>query len=262
MLMLTHTCMLQERIKDHGIKNIDPDIYIYNIAPDLLTIHPEISSKMTHSIDRLFEIPSQRRRVSYLMYHLFVDDVAHYGEIKLKCSEEFNPDSPGYTYVRGKSLIAPLIELHHIIGRDISREDAAYRSHLIIEMIYDLVIREQIDKNQSMQLLEDAIKFTLEKRSEQFCSDMAWLYGIDKNHTLYVLESAMTYMTRERMERLMNFEGRIRLFTDKFGLRNDSLQFADLIKTLFRDALTSVENDDFSRMAAAVIDDCGWTPLN
>jgi len=60
----------------------------------------------------------------------------------------------------------------------------------------------------------------------------------------------------------MNIEGRIRLFTEKFGLRNDSLQFADLIKTLFRDALTSVENDDFSREAAAVIDGCGWTPLD
>ena len=116
------------------------------------------------------------------MYHLFVDDVAHYGEIKLKCSEEFNPDSPGYTYIRGKSLIAPLIELHHLIARDISREDAAYRSHLIIEMIYDLVIREQIDKNQSMQLLEDAIGLHSKRSDVLLRHDI--LYGIEKPGSL------------------------------------------------------------------------------
>lgn len=69
-------------------------------------------------------------------------------------------------------------------------------------------------------------------------------------------------MTRERMERFMNLEGRISLFTNKFDLRNDNAEFATLIKALFRDALTCVENDDFVYQSVAAIDKCGWVPVN
>jgi hypothetical protein len=262
MLMLTHTCMLQDTIRAAGIRDIEPDIYIYNIAPDLLTIHPDISAGLTHSIDRFIEAPADHKKTAYVMYHLLVDDIAHYGEISLKCAEGFNPDSGGYTYIKGKNLVGRIIELYKLIGREISRGEAAYRSHLIIEMIYDLVISTQIHKNQSIRLLADAINFTLDKKAEQFCSDMSWLYSIEQNQALYVLKSAVTYITEERMERFMNLEGRIRLFTDKFGLRNDNLQFAESIQTLFRDALNCVENDDFFHQAAAAIDDCGWAPSN
>lgn len=262
MLMLTHTLMLQERIHAAHIRDIDPDIYIYNIAPDLLTIHPEINARMTHSIERFFEIPEQHKRAVYLRYHLLVDDLAHYGEISLKCTDEFNPDSAGYTYVRGKHLVETIIDLHRLIGKDISRSEAAYRSHLIIEMIYDLVIRKQIEENKSIRLLEDAINFTLEKKAQQFCADMAWLYGIESSKSLDVLKKAAVYMTRERMERFMNLEGRISLFTNKFDLRNDNAEFATLIKALFRDALTCVENDDFMYQSVAAIDNCGWVPVN
>ena len=59
MLILTHTYLLQKVLGEADIKTNDLDIYIYNIAPDLLTIHPDINSDKTHNIKRFAEIPSK-----------------------------------------------------------------------------------------------------------------------------------------------------------------------------------------------------------
>jgi hypothetical protein len=152
------------------------------------------------------------------------------------------------------------MDLHKIIGKDISYSEAAYRSHLIIEMIYDLIILPHIDKNGSIDLLEDAIHFTFDRREKEFCSDISWLYGIDPEHSRRVLKNAVSYITREKLNSLMNIEGRIRLFTNKFGLRNTNKMFAEAIAALFQDALGSIENDDFLQETAMTIRNCGWLP--
>lgn len=262
MLMLTHTFLLQQIMDVSNIKNSDPDIYIYNIAPDLLTLHPDINANQTHFIDRFIQAPPDHKRTAYIMFHLLVDDLAHYGKISLQCREGFDPNSAGYTYVKGRHLIESIVELHKIIGRDISYNEAAYRSHLIIEMIYDLVILSHINADGSIELLEDAIHFTLDHRCDEFCGNISWLYNIEKDHARDVLKNAVTYITKERIERIMNIEGRIRLFTDKFGLRNDSAVFADAIATLFQDALHSIENEEFLRDTAVTIKNCGWYPTD
>lgn len=260
MLMLTHTYLLQQVMGASNIKQSEPDIYIYNIAPDLLTIHPDISANQTHSINRFIQAPPDHKRTAYIMFHLLVDDLAHYGNISLQFQEGFDPHSAGYTYVKGRHLISSILELHKIIDKDISYNDAAYRSHLIIEMIYDLVILSRINEDKSIELLEDAIHFTLDRRENEFCDDIAWLYGIEKDHARYVLKNAVSYITRERLERIMNIEGRIRLFTDKFGLRNDNSMFAEAIQTLFQDALNSIENEEFLQQIATTIRNYGWFP--
>lgn len=260
MLMLTHTCLLQQIMSESDIRHNDPDIYIYNIAPDLLTIHPAITADQTHSIQRFVQAPQDHPRTSYIMFHLLVDDLAHYGNISLASHEGFDPNSSGYTYLKGRHLIESIINLHKIIERDITYNEAAYRSHLIIEMIYDLVIMSNIQKNKSIELLEEAIHFTLSSKAKEFCDDIAWLYGIEKNDVMDVLKNAVSYMTKGRMERIMNIEGRIRLFTDKFGLKNDNSMFAAAIRTLFQDALRSIENEDFLHEATTAVRDCGWLP--
>jgi len=262
MLMLTHTYLLQQIMSASNIKNSDPDIYIYNIAPDLLTIHPDINSNQTHSIKRFIEAPSDHKRTAYIMFHLLVDDLAHYGNISMQCQEGFDPHSSGYTYLKGSHLIDSIIDLYKIIDRDISYNEAAYRSHLIIEMIYDLVILSHIHKDGSIDLLEDAIHFTFDRREKEFCSDISWLYGIEKSDVQYVLKNAVSYITKERLERIMNIEGRIRLFTDKFGLRNNNSMFAEAIQALFQDALSSIENEDFLQQTAVTIRNCGWLPTD
>lgn len=262
MLMLTHTCLLQQIMDDCNLKHSDPDIYVYNIAPDLLTLHPDISANRTHSINRLIAVPPEHKRTAYIMFHLLVDDLAHYGNISLTYQEGFDPHSSGYTYLKGRHLIHPLMELHKIIGKDISYNEASYRSHLIIEMIYDLVILSHIQKNRSIELLEEAIHFTKNRKEHEFCSDIAWLYGIDSDSTREVLKNASSYITKDRLHHIMNIEGRIRLFIGKFGLKNDSAMFANAIYTLFQDALNSIENDDFLQRTAATIRKSGWLPTD
>ncbi|MEE9912601.1 MAG: hypothetical protein K4571_12860 [Deltaproteobacteria bacterium] len=262
MLMLTHTCLLQQIMSESAIRYSDPDIYIYNIAPDLLTIHPDINANQTHSIPRFIKAPPDHQRTAYIMFHLLVDDLAHYGSLSLACQEGFDPHSSGYTYLKGRHLIESIINLHKIIEKDITYNEAAYRSHLIIEMIYDLVILSHIRKKNSMELLENAIHFTLDRRKKEFCEDISWLYGIEISHVQDVLKNAVSYITKERLERIMNIEGRIRLFTDKFGLRNDNLEFSEAIQTLFQDALSSIENEEFLEQTAVTIRNYGWLPTD
>lgn len=260
MLMLTHTYLLQQVMEAAGRKYMAPDIYIYNIAPDLLTIHPSINAQQTHSIPRFMEAPPDHARTAYVMFHLLVDDLAHYGKITLKCREGFDADSPGYTYVKGKFLIQEILDLHKLIGSDLSYSEAAYQSHLIIEMIYDLVILARIHEEKSIDLLADAIAFTRDKREDEFCENMAWLYGIEKETAREVLKNGAAYITKERMNRIMNIEGRIRLFTDKFGLRHSNELFDQAIATLFVHALDSIENEEFLQEIYEAIEACGWQP--
>jgi hypothetical protein len=147
-----------------------------------------------------------------------------------------------------------------MIDKEISFSDAAYQSHLLVEMIYDLVIRQRIDRSGSIDLLEEAVHFTFDRREKEFCSDISWLYGIDPEHSREVLKIAVSYITRERMQRFMNIEGRIRLFTDKFGLRNNNELFTETISALFQDALLSIGDENFLQEACGTIRNCGWLP--
>ena len=260
MLMLTHTCLLQQMMSASGIDDVDPDIYIYNIAPDLLTIHPDIDSRQTHSIPRFIKAPPDHQRTAYVMYHLLVDDLAHYGSISMTCQEGFDPNSSGYTYLKGRNLVGPIKNLHKMLGKELSFSDAAYQSHLLVEMVYDLVIRQRIDQSGSIDLLEEAVHFTFDGREKEFCSDISWLYGIDPDRSREVLKIAVSYITRERMQRFMNIEGRIRLFTDKFGLRNNNELFTEAISELFQDALLSIGDENFLQEACGTIRNCGWLP--
>jgi hypothetical protein len=263
MLMLTHTYLLQKVLGAAGIKSKDPDIYIYNIAPDLLTIHPDINSAKTHNIKRFTHIPEKYPQAAYVMFHLLVDDLAHHGLLCNDYKEEFNPDSQGYCYIKGKPLINNILDLHKTIQNEISYNEAAYRSHLIIEMIYDLVILNEIDTFETISLLAEAVKFTLSNKFDEFTSTISWLYGISEDDIRTVLKNASLYLTEERMERIMNIEGRIRLYSDKFGLKNKDKLFNKGINNLFMLAKNSLELDEkelFLIQTAKTIKDYGWLP--
>lgn len=260
MLMLTHTYLLQQIMGASAIKASTPDIYIYNISPDLLTIHPDIHSNQTHSITRFFTAPPEHPRTAYVMFHLLVDDLAHYGKITLECQEGFDPNSAGYTYIKGRPLINAIMDLHKLVEKDVSYNEAAYRSHLIIEMIYDLVILARLQQDKTIELLEEAISFTRSSREAEFCENMSWLYGIEQDAARDVLKNASSYITKERMDRIMNIEGRIRLFTDKFGLRNKNEMFQEAILALFHDALNSIENEEFLQDIFDAVRNSGWQP--
>ncbi|HPR15289.1 MAG TPA: hypothetical protein PLW58_04765, partial [Smithella sp.] len=68
--MLTHTYFLQKILGSAEIKNAEPDIFVYNIAPDLLAIHPDITSARTHKLRRLQTLPVEYPKAAYVIYHL------------------------------------------------------------------------------------------------------------------------------------------------------------------------------------------------
>jgi hypothetical protein len=260
MLMLTHTYILQNILDGAGIKNYDSDVFVYNIVPDLLTFHPEISSQQTHKIKRLLQIPPLHPKAAYIMFHLLVDDLAHYGFISPGIPDEFNPDSHGYTYVKGKPLINPILEFQKKVNREISYNEAVYRSHLVVEMIYDLAIIDHIKNNRTVELLADAIHTTAEKKMDEFVATINWLYGIGKTEIYDVMRKAHSYMTEERIRKTMNIEGRIRFYTYKFGLQNEPLCLAG-IKIIFLQARELLDdNEIFLRDTAETVKKSGWIP--
>jgi hypothetical protein len=264
MLMLTHTYFLQNILSKAGIKNYDSDIFVYNIIPDLLTIHPDINSQQTHKIKRLLQIPPLYPKAAYVMFHLLVDDLAHYGFISPGIPDEFNPDSHGYTYIKGKPLINSILDFQKKINREISYNEAAYRSHLVVEMIYDLVIVDHIKNNQTIELLADAVCTTAEKKMDEFVATINWLYGLDKAAICEVMRKSLSYMTAERIRTTMNIEGRIRFYTYKFGLHGDEKLCLAGIKNIFLQARKLLnDNDDneiFLRETAEAIKKYGWLP--
>ena len=204
MFMLTHTYFLQKILDAADIKDMDLDVYVYNITPDLLTIHPGISPNKTHKVLRSLKIPPQYSKSAYVIFHLLVDDLSHYGHICSGYQEEFNSDSKGYSYVKGKHLIKSILELHKIIKKEISYGEAAYQSHLIIEMIYDLVILNHINSFKTIDLLVEAINFTAKNKMDEFTGTINWLYDLGKNEIDKVMENALLFITKDTLEGLMN----------------------------------------------------------
>ncbi|MBN1473404.1 MAG: hypothetical protein JW914_02200 [Syntrophaceae bacterium] len=263
MLMLTHTYLLQSYLNEANAKKHDLDVYVYNIVPDLLTIHPQINSRQTHDIKRTLNIPLEYSGAAYVMFHLLLDDLAHYGFICADEGKEFDPDSQGYSYIKGKPLINPLLEFYKDTKNEISYNEAVYRSHLIIEMIYDLAILKQINSSHTIDLLSHAVDYTAKNKMPQFVRTMKWLYNMEEEQVNAVIKEASVYLTNERMSRIMDLDGRIKLYAAKFGAKISENDIYTRVRNIFLQASTLLDRDDdiFLRQSAEIIKEYGWRPL-
>ena len=261
MLMLTHTYLLQSILDMGGIRDYDLDIFVYNIIPDLLTIHPDIDSRQTHQIKRLPKVSPLYPKAAYVMFHLMVDDLAHYGFISPGIPDDFDPDSHGYTYIIGKPLINSILDFQKKVDKEISYNEAVYRSHLIVEMVYDLAIIDYIKNNNTIELLADAVRTTAEGKMDEFVATINWLYDLNKQEIFAVMERALSYITEERMKKTLNIEGRILLYSYKFGLQNgEQLYLADMKKIFLHASQLVDDNAVFLREAEETIKKYGWLP--
>lgn len=253
MFMLTHTYFLQKVLGRTGLSNVEPDIYIYNIAPDLLAIHPRIKPDKTHKLQRSLQIPPRYSKSAYVLFHLLVDDLSHHGYICSDYQEEFNPNSQGYSYLKGRHLIKSILDVYKIIKKEISYAEAVYQSHLIIEMIYDLVILNHIHSFKTIDLLVEAVNFTVENKMNEFVETINWLYDLDENEIDEVMRSASFFITKEGMEGIMNMEGRINLYKDKFGLKSNERLFDDGLENLFQQAIDLIDDEELFFMETVKI---------
>jgi hypothetical protein len=221
MLMLTHAWLLENYLGVDCFEDKLKDLYVYNICPDFLPIRKEFTSEMTHGVSRFRNLPNKHRRAAFIHFHLMVDDIAHHGLIDKIPVKTFNPYSKGYTYLKGKSLVEPLMELYREHGQPIDLSVSAYRAHMIIEMVFDLTLylamKEESDR--LIELMCEGMQcMTQRKKSDEFSATVGWLYNADPRDVAEALHQCAQVYTRKRMNSFMSLEGRIHVFMNKFGL--------------------------------------------
>jgi hypothetical protein len=134
--------------------------------------------------------------------------------------------------------------LHEIAGKKISCAEAVYQSHLVIEMIYDLVILKHINSFKTIDVLVDAVNFTAENKMDEFVDTINWLYDLEQDAIQEVMKKAVLFITRESMSGIMNIEGRMNLYKDQFGLQSNEQLFHDCLKDLFQQAIDLIDDEE------------------
>jgi hypothetical protein len=213
MLLNTHTWLL----KEYAGARLCPDeldILIYNVMPDILPIHRDITPEMTHRIERLGAVPPEHAKARFIQFHLLVDDLSHHGHITRRGHDRFENASGGYAYLKGAALAASMIELHGRDDGEIPVDEALYRSHLIIEMAVDLVVYRRYPEN--MDLFSQAVEWTLENRLESLVGTLAWSYSLPEALVRDAVVQGLAAYRNDILRRSVSLEGRTELFLHKF----------------------------------------------
>ncbi|MFA5182675.1 MAG: hypothetical protein WC405_15235 [Syntrophales bacterium] len=263
MLMMTHTWLLKNYPGGEEFIRKHPDLLIYNICPDLLPIHKDITAEDTHGIPRCGTLPGKYRKNAFVHFHLMVDDISHHGSIASQPVMEFNPYSNGYTYIKGQSLVKPLLEIYENQGTPIPYAQAAYRSHMIIEMTFDLALHlGQIDESEKLiTILSDALSYTVAEKLAEFSENIAWLYGLPVQSVADALREGAAMYTLNRIKRFMTLEGRIQLFAKKYGIpRDDGTAINGLTDVMNKGMELVKDYGDFLEPALTEIRRAGFNP--
>lgn len=257
--MLTHTWILSQMAGD--VERRDRDIFCYNVAPDMLSIHTGITSEITHRIPRVLPLPEPYRKGAFAVFHLMVDDFAHHGRIVPEPVVDFDPDAEGYAYARGAALVPLLMALYRQNGREISLSDAAYRSHIIVEAALDLVLCLAEGPQELIDLLIESLSLVVTERIDEFSATLGWLCGIEKERVAAAIRQGHTVYTEERMKAFMSVEGRTALIMDKFDLdRHDRNIRQGLCDIMEEGMAITRDYKEFLAMVIPAVLDAGFEP--
>ncbi len=213
MLLNTHTWLLRE----YAGARLCPDnldILIYNVMPDILPIHRDITPEMTHRIERFGPVAPEHAKARFIQFHLLVDDLSHHGHITRRGHDRFENASGGYAYLKGAALAQNMIELRGRHDGKIPMEEALYRSHLLIEMAVDLVLFGRYPE--IVELFSQAVEWTLENRLEGLVGTLAWSYSLPEALARDAVVQGMSAYRNEILRRSVSLEGRTELFLNKF----------------------------------------------
>jgi hypothetical protein len=213
MLLNTHTWILREYAGSRLSQN-NLDILIYNVMPDILPIHRDITPEMTHRMDRFKDVPPGYGKARFIQFHLLVDDLSHHGHITRRGHDRFENASDGYAYRKGASLTQAMIDLHGKQAGEMYAEEALYRSHLIIEMAVDLVVYNQYPE--IVKLFSEAVELTLAGRLEGLIKTLSWAYSMPGGLAREAVVQGMAAYRNEILRRSVSLEGRTDLFIHKF----------------------------------------------
>lgn len=264
MLMLTHAWLLAHFLGDARLDEENLDLFIYNVCPDFLPIHRNFTSDFTHSVSRFRELPDLYGKAAFMHFHLMVDDVSHHGQIARIPVREFNPDSKGYTYIKGRPLIKPLMDLYERQGRPIDSAVAAYRSHMIIEMAFDLALFQGAgeESRELIGIMCDAMETVMAKRLDDFSRTVAWIYGTAPGDVEAATRQCASIYTPERMNRFMNIDARVKLFGGKFNIDPADAESLSLLRDIMLEGMTLVRDyEDFLNPTLDAVRKAGFKPF-
>ncbi len=217
MLMLTHTWMLRMFLGADRAREVEPDFFVHNVAPDILTVHKDINAEMTHNIARFRPLPEEHGKAIFVQFHLLVDDIAHHGKICREATASFDPASRGYAYLKGRPLVKPIMDFHNSLGQEITGGEAAYCSHILIEIAVDQLLQDKLQGEVAEQFVT-ALGYTLDARMEDFCRTSAWLYGIEPEIIAESLKKGKDKYDAGSDDNFASRSGRMDLYIAKFGL--------------------------------------------
>jgi hypothetical protein len=243
MLLNTHTWILRE-YAGARLQRDNLDILIYNVMPDILPIHRDITPEITHRMERFMVVPSQYGKARFIQFHLLVDDLSHHGHITQRGHERSEKASGGYAYRRGVALAPAMIELHRGRAEELPAEEALYRSHLIIEMAVDLVVYRQFPA--IVERFSEAVDLTLSGRLEELIETLGWAYSMPGGLAREAVMQGMAAYRNEILRRSVSLEGRTDLFIHKFygGAADETLRSG--IRNLLQMGIESVADyEDF-----------------
>jgi len=259
MLMLTHTWILREFLgSDYLRQKRISDLYIYNILPDLLPLHDNITAEITHRPTGKTDPPREFAKARYIYFHLLIDDFAHFGEGEGRPGR-FDPESKGYAYVVGKEISEGLAKIYRRAGKEISPSEAAYRAHVLVEMAFDLSLYE--GEKSLMDLLTESMNFTLAEKLQELSRTAGWFYDIEEQVIEDIMKRARFLGNPERLKGTMNVGGRVGLFLKKF--RDEmSDDIVSELEILFRRGMVLTKNKEaFLKDVSGMLERSGFKIL-
>ena len=256
MLLNTHTLLLREYAGGRlGQDNLD--VLIYNVMPDILPIHPDITPEMTHRLERLRSVPPGREKARFIQFHLLVDDLSHYGRITRRGHDRSENETGGYAFRKAEALSGEMGSLHGRLGLAIDAGEALYRSHLIVEMAVDLVIHRR--QPGVVDLFSRAVEATLGERVDGLVSTLGWAYAMPEWLVRDAVMQGMAAYRDEILRRSVSLEGRVELFLRKFfgGLAGDPERRG--VRALVEQGIESVaDHEDFLQTTLREISASGF----
>lgn len=179
MLTNVHNYILQEVLKKKKQNVDDISIYLYNVAPDALPLHKDISVDTTHKQDIPSYLLEKYPKLIYIKYHLLVDNLGHYNDINIVSSTRDNFAKCGYTYTKGKEIY-PLVKKSNLVDKNrFSDNDIIYISHIIVEIATDYKLFQ--DNKSIANVFFEMAKITDKEILNEYYNALSELYKIDVN---------------------------------------------------------------------------------
>lgn len=194
------------------------DIFAYNVSPDFLPSHPDITAAVTHQIPRFTHVSDQYRKAHYVQLHLLIDDFSHHGRICEEAVRTFDADAQGYAYAVGHSLVEPIME--YCKARSIAMEyhDAIYFSHMIIELSVDICLRRSDEGKELVALFRQGIDQVSTDCFQEFTGILSWLFaGVNADITRYSLRQVTKFYKSDHLILFADAHDRIQYYAQRLS---------------------------------------------